>query len=206
MKQSGRRIWSIFIGKFRVQEEYMVLKFIHSTRASLWFSLTCLRWADHFKHQSELSGFSHSSTRKPFPPGFLFFTQWNIHLNNLVSLWLDLNSLTCFSLLDTVKTIGQECMLCMPNHRASPRSLPANGRKKMVSVISLSLREGGEHAARTVGANMLSSGLYNIQSVYVWDNLWSQIKSVARREERRAGLRSSPQQDQHSPYTVQTSS
>lgn len=65
---------------------------------------------------------------------------------------------------------------------------------------------GGEHAARTVGANMLSSGLYNIQSVYVWDNLWSQIKSVARREEHRAGLRSSPQQDQHSPYTVQTSS
>lgn len=53
----------------------MVPKFIHSTRASLWVSLTCLRWADHFKHQSGLSGFSHSSTRKPFPPWlFIFYT------------------------------------------------------------------------------------------------------------------------------------
>lgn len=28
--------------KLRVQEEYMMQKFIHSTHALLWFSLTCL--------------------------------------------------------------------------------------------------------------------------------------------------------------------
>lgn len=54
---------------------------------------------------------------------------------------MDLNSLKCFSLLDTVDLIGWECILGMPNHRASPWSLSANGRRKMVSVVSLSPRE-----------------------------------------------------------------
>lgn len=87
-----------------------------------------------------------------------------------MGLWLDLNSPTCFSLLDTVSAIGPECTLGMPNHRASPRSLPANGRRKMVFVISLSLRHEGD-PARTVGTNMLSSELYYGLCLYVWEYL-----------------------------------
>lgn len=66
---------------------------------------------------------------------------WNIHLNELMSLLLDLNRFTCSIFLDTVNLIGWECRP-RPNHRASPQSLAANGRTKMVSVVSLSPREG----------------------------------------------------------------
>lgn len=49
---------------------------------------------------------------------------------------------------------------------------------------------GGKHTARAVGTNMQSSGLYYGQSVYVWDNLWSQIKSIAEGEKKhKAGLK-----------------
>lgn len=75
-----------------------------------------------------------------------------------MGLWLDLNSLTCFSLLDTVSVIGPECTQGMPNHGTSPWSSAANGREKMVSVISLSLREEGD-PARTFGTDKPSSEL-----------------------------------------------
>lgn len=58
-----------------------------------------------------------------------------------MSLSLDLNRITCFCLMDTVNLIGWECMLARSNHRATPWSLAANGRRKMVSAVSLSPRE-----------------------------------------------------------------
>lgn len=54
-----------------------------------------------------------------------------------MDLWIDLNILTFFSLLDTVKVIGTGCILGTPNHRASPWSFPANG----IKWVSESLRE-----------------------------------------------------------------
>lgn len=47
---------------------------------------------------------------------------------------------------------------------------------------------------------MLSSGLYYSQSLYVWDNLWSHIKSVAK--ERKAGGGSEDEAPLTSSYTV----
>lgn len=120
----------------------MMQKFIHSTHASVRVSLTHLDGPTTLNTNQVCLDLHIRPLVNLFPLAFLFFTLGNIHLNNLVSLWLDLNSLTCFSLLDTVNLIGRECMLGMPNHRASPWSLPANGRRKMVPVISLSLREG----------------------------------------------------------------
>lgn len=59
----------------------------------------------------------------------LYFSQWNIDLNDLISLSLDLNRFTCYILLDTVNLIGWECRP-RPNHKASPRSLAANDKDK----------------------------------------------------------------------------
>lgn len=157
-------IWPIFTFKHTVHES-MMQKFFHSTHASPRVSLTRLGGSTSSNTNQVCLDLHICPLVNLYPPGFLFFTLWNINLNNLVSLWLDLNSLTCFSLLDTVNLIGQECMLGMPNHRASPRSLPTNGRRKMVSVISLSLREGGNKPPGPVGTFMLRSG----QSLYVWE-------------------------------------
>lgn len=65
------------------------------------------------------------------------------HVNDLMSLWRDWNRCTCSILLETASLIGWGCRP-RPNHRASPRSFAANERTKMVSVVSLSPREGGE--------------------------------------------------------------
>lgn len=54
--------------------------------------------------------------------------------------------------MDTVDLIGLECMLARSNHRATLWSLAANGRRKMVSTLSLSPRE--KHTDRTVGTNI----------------------------------------------------
>lgn len=75
-------------------------------------------------------------------PSF-YLTQWNVHVNDLMSLSMDWNRFTCPILLETASLIGWGCRP-RPNHRASPRSLAANGRTKMVFVVSLSPREGGE--------------------------------------------------------------
>lgn len=108
-----------------------------------------------FKHQSHQPGFACQSTQKP-PLLCVFFFLHCKACNNLLSLWLDLNSLTCSCLLDTVSLIGPEHMLGRSNHRASPWCLRANGRREMVSVDLLSPGGGRKCTARTVGTSVVS--------------------------------------------------
>lgn len=120
----------------------VMLNFIHSHHASLWVSLTRPQRAT-FSNANQISLDLPACPLINLPPRSLVFVLWNIHLNNLLSLWLDLNSLTSSSLLDTVSLIGREHTLGRPNHGASPWCLRANGRREMVSVDLLSPGEGG---------------------------------------------------------------
>lgn len=108
---------------------WVVQTLSHSTPAPLWMG-------------SDLSACAHSSNSSTFPSS-LFYFFYAVKYTSEQSCQ-DLNSRTCFSLLDTVNPIGRECTLVMSNRRAAVCSPPANGRREMFSVNSLSLREGGE--------------------------------------------------------------
>lgn len=88
-------------------------EFIHP---SLWVSLT--------------SGRTGRQLQSPIRPVCLhtrpllkLFYAAKQHPKHLVALWLDLNSLTCFGLLDTAHPIGLERVPSMPNHRGAPQPM-----------------------------------------------------------------------------------